>query len=442
MPYRHFALTFAIAAASTLTPLSPSAAQQEDDPTSPPKQASQARLTPLADPPDWSSLAPYQNTISMEQFQAALDRFYAPNESYFSTIHVTPDNAQISRQSGGDDSDPFLLSFAPPSSPRTAPPRPWRPASALPPLAGRAALSDLHIAIDPGHIGGNYAKMEERWFQIGDSPPVAEGDLVLQIAQLLRPRLEALGAKVSLVRDRNEPIESRRPQDFVSDARIFLRQQGVPDPVESYAGLDRDQWPLTIQWQAERFFYRTAEIRARARKINNELKPDIVLALHLNAAEWGDPSRPSLVDENHLHILINGAYSAGELSYDDIRLEMLHRLLQGVHDEELAIAESLAPAMARATRLPPFDYTSNNAHRVGEDPYVWARNLLANRLYMCPVLYLEPYVMNNEDVHQRLALGHYLGRTRVGATLRSSLFEDYIDGVVEGLESYYSAARR
>ena len=43
--------------------------------------------------------------------------------------------------------------------------------------------------------------MEERWFQVGDTKPVQEGDLTLQVARLLAPRLRELGAKVSFVRN-------------------------------------------------------------------------------------------------------------------------------------------------------------------------------------------------------------------------------------------------
>ena len=32
----------------------------------------------------------------------------------------------------------------------------------------------MKIAIDPGHLGGEWARMEERWYVIGDSKPVAD----------------------------------------------------------------------------------------------------------------------------------------------------------------------------------------------------------------------------------------------------------------------------
>ena len=51
--------------------------------------------------------------------------------------------------------------------------------------------------------------------------------------------------------------------------------------------------------------------------------------------------------------------------------------------------------MAKETGFPPDQYTRDNVARVGKSGYVYARNLVATRLYQCPVVYFEPYVMNN-----------------------------------------------
>ena len=73
-----------------------------------------------------------------------------------------------------------------------------------------------------------------------------------------------------------------------------------------------------------------------------------------------------------------------EIGRDDVRFEMLLRLLERTGPEELAAAEPVAAALAAATGLPPFQYTGPNALHVGANPAVWARNLLANRFYGCP----------------------------------------------------------
>ena len=83
-------------------------------------------------------------------------------------------------------------------------------------------------------------------------------------------------------------------------------------------------------------------------------------------------------------------------------------------------------------------YNTSNAKLLQSDePYIYARNLLANRIYHCPVLFLEPYVMNNKEFYDRVALGEYEGLKIINGMKRKSLLNEYSDGVVEGLKKYY-----
>jgi hypothetical protein len=175
--------------------------------------------------------------------------------------------------------------------------------------------------------------------------------------------------------------------------------------------------------------------------VNKQLRPDLVLCLHFNAEAWGDPLHPEFVPRNHLHVLVNGCYSAGELRLDDQRFEMLLQLLSRASPEEVAIADEVATALAGASKLPPYEYTTGNAVHASSNPYVWARNLLANRLYHAPVVFLEPYVMNSEVVWERVQAGDYEGEQMIGGEMRRSIFREYADAVVEGLRIYYSKAR-
>jgi hypothetical protein len=98
--------------------------------------------------------------------------------------------------------------------------------------------------------------------------------------------------------------------------------------------------------------------------------------------------------------------------------------------------------MARVTGLPPYQYSSPNAKSVGISGYVWARNLLANRLYECPVIYIEPYVMNSQDFFARIQAGEYAGLRNFGGVMRPNIFEEYAQGVVDGLADYFRTTRR
>jgi hypothetical protein len=121
---------------------------------------------------------------------------------------------------------------------------------------------------------------------------------------------------------------------------------------------------------------------------------------------------------------------------------MIHRLLSRTHEEELPLGEQFARTMAQRTQLPRYDYTTDNVTRVGETGYVYARNLIATRLYHAPVIYFEPYVMNSDEVFWRIQEGDYEGIRNVNGTDRSSIFREYADSVVAGLLEYHRAARK
>ena len=358
--------------------------------------------------PDWPSLNTYQETITRADFERLLTTVFTAGNGWQTTIEFDDHEARI--QTGDATAPVFRLRFASPEKIATAPHR-WRSAADLPAAPPDQPLSGLKIAIDPGHIGGEWAKIEERWFVIGNEKPVCEGDMTLHVAQLLKPRLEALGASVSLVRDKAEPVTAVRP---TSSEKL-----------------------------AERLFYRTAEIHARADVVNQTLRPDLVLCLHFNAEAWGDPNAPTLIDRNHLHLVLNGAYTDDEVQLADQRFALLQKLLQRTHEEEVRVGSSVAATFAQISGLPPYTYPADaqNVRPVAHNPYLWVRNLLANRLYDCPVIFMEPYVMNSNTDYARIQAGDYEGLRDIAGKPRPSIFREYADALAAGLAQHAAAAR-
>jgi hypothetical protein len=398
-----------------------------------------AQTTPLGSPPDWNSLTTYARALSDADFTAALKSIYLEPTHYPTPWIIGPDGIKI--QTGDPVNPTVTVPFASRIQAKTSPPRFWSRASELPPLADRPPLSDIHIAIDPGHIGGSYGVMEERHLSFKPGEAIQEGDLTLLTARILAARLKTLGAYVTLVRDQPNPVTKTKPSDHRLTAIEILKQSGFPNPIDSYQGIQGEAKLLTIQWQSEKFFYRVAEIHARADRVNQEIKPDLVLCLHFNAESWGDATAPQYSPVNHAHLLVNGCYSPAELANHDTRFEMFTRLFSRIHEEEIPLAKALATSLAASTGLPPYTYTTPNALPVPDSPYLFARNLLANRLYRCPVIFFEPYVMNHKQTYQRLLLGHWIGRTLIDDSLQSSPIEDYVQGIVNGLLTYYKANR-
>jgi N-acetylmuramoyl-L-alanine amidase len=372
-----------------------------------------AKLTDLADPPDWSRLDSFQKSISKQEFLRQLNEVYCPRKSWWSPwIEIEENRARIRKKAGSDDW--YDLQFLESNETSNF-------------SLSRFQLSGSKILIDPGHIGGDFSEMEGRHFAIGDDEPVKEGDLALLVALKLKSELQKKGAIVSLSRKQNKPVSQKRPQDFKELAQTWFSR------MEWLQKLSEEERSKRIQKRQELYFYRVSEIMVRS-EIIRKSQPDLVLCIHLNAAPWPDPDNKSLVTRNDYHVLVNGCYMGGEVAYDNQRFEMIWRLVNRWAGKERLIAEHMSQAFAQETGLPAFAYKGPNALKIGEVEGVWARNLLANRIYEAPVVFLEPYIANSEEVYQRIQMVDSVDEEINKNQKGRSIVKEYVDAVLLGLE--------
>ena len=136
---------------------------------------------------------------------------------------------------------------------------------------------------------------------------------------------------------------------------------------------------------------------------------------------------------------MHGALTRSEIAHDDERYEMLVKILQRSHGEEKILGMYMAHSLSLSTKLPAYEYSpgTSQARRIDGVPGLWARNLLANRLYQCPVIFLEPYVMNNKEVHDRVQLGDFEGTKLINGEEKKSIYREYADAVILALREYY-----
>ena len=336
-----------------------------------------SHLADLGEEPDWLLLDAYQYTMHKEEFQRQLTEVFTVGE-YWQEWFRFEDEHVVIRTHASDADREYRLAFKN-EVVEHQPEAYWRGRGALTERSENSPLLGLKIAIDPGHIGGNYAELEQRRFILTEGAlPVQEGNMTLTVASLLIEQLEALGASVTLVRTENEPVNPFRVEDYLGYAQSKLEHKK--------AALTE----VTLQREAAKLFYRNGEIRARALLVNEQIQPDLVLCLHFNAGPQADPENPSLLEEEHFHMILNGAYTKGEVAHDDERFKMVLKMVQGVHREEVGLAAAAAVSFAAEAELPPYQYAANSSRavNVAGNPYLWARNLLANRLYDCPCGFL------------------------------------------------------
>jgi N-acetylmuramoyl-L-alanine amidase len=406
-------------------------------------------LSPLAPKPDWTGLAAYQKTITREEFTLLINNVYSIDGAFWNYADIDDQRAIIFSDTA-KKVPLFTLHFA--ASESACAPLPYVYKTYATSHDPARPLKGIRIALDPGHIGGDWAKLEARYFKLGDDPPVEEAKLNLITCEDLADRLQADGAEIIWAKHDYEPVTPLRPDDLHREAIAAL---ALPDHASSahsgytpsfLFGLPLFHSPRAgsqarteerIDNEAALLFYRVAEIRARGDVVNQK-HPDLTICVHYNADDWGDPNHPTLTARSRLVIFINGAYEKSELVYDDYKYDLLRKLLDRTAAQEERGCALVGQAMLDRLKYPPEDYPGTYfAHHVTDVPSVYARDLLANRIYHGPVIYCEGPYMNARDAYYRIIAGDYLGVRVIQGESVPSIYREYAAAVEKGVLEYF-----
>lgn len=394
----------------------------------------------------WRQLDRLQGTVSRGEFLSAVQRVYSPSGAFLEYVEIDAGGATVysdkehtrrlwrlefSDAPGRDMPyrfDPELVKEFEPEEKRVA--------SFEKPLEG------LTICLDPGHIGGDWANIEERYFRIRKDPPVKEGELNLTVCELLAPMLEEAGARVVWTKRDFQPVTHKRPFMLMEEGIELFRHHHA-DRIEEFLKSSRKHDKLVNQsmWRAEFIFYRAYEIAARAQKVNR-LRPDFTVCVHFNAAPWRG-RRPYLSSrtKSKTVVFVHGAYMDEELESDEHKFHLMRKLLEKSSEREVALGTSVAEQLRLFWGWPPENYQgSGYAHRVNGHPYVWARNLMANRMFDGPTVFIEGPYMNDPRVYPRLQAGDYEGLREIRGLPQRSVFREFAEIIAEGIILHYRGA--
>jgi len=288
------------------------------------------------------------------------------------------------------------------------------------------------IALDPGHWGGAWSRIEKRHWSRDGGPVVREGDLAWATARLLERDLAAAGMEVRLLR--GPPPVAAFPAgadprfDLGHEAGLWLAEQPGTDP-PWLAPL----WSVRLWQQARRFardntfeLHNRHDLRRRAAAAA-EMAPDVTLSLHYDF---------TTSDTNGVLVFVPGSYMPDELVTASQRFWALRRVVDGTVDENHRLARAMADALMRRFELPAL-----YAEQVGETATDWlpvdrqrgvyARNLAISRRTPGVVLLLEGPCVNEAREYRRL-LGTEI---EVDGRRYPARVRQYADGVLEALRA-------
>lgn len=257
--------------------------------------------------------------------------------------------------------------------------------------APKKSLANCKIAIDPGHFGGGYSHLEQRFVEICHDKNIItfnEGNLTFLTALYLKELLEKEGAEVFLTRTKK--AEGALSQNF------FQFLQTHPD-------LWSTQKTLT---QLFRGVYNGVDLYARAEKINT-FKPDVTVIIHYNAHDSEGEKYTSTTDKNYNMVFIPGSFGEGELKEKKARYEFLRLLVTSDFSLSKQFSKIVLKKFNEHLQIP--SVTPSDGARYLEtasievEKGVYARNLALTRLIHGPLCYGESLVQNNLEEALRLS---------------------------------------
>ncbi len=291
-------------------------------------------------------------------------------------------------------------------------------------MATKESLSAVRIAIDPGHFGGRFCRLEERYIDI---PPGLGRETSLQFDEGTLSYLTAIHLKDLLEKE---------------GAIVFLTRKSIG---EGALSLDFFDWLKENPqiWKPEttlqKLFkqYNQLDLYARCAKIN-AFCPDLTIVIHFNAQPGRDglSSNSSVSPTNFNMVFVPGAFSASELMDPENRYEFMRLLVTEDLYHSLDLSRSILAKLIENLHIPAV--TSQDGARYLDivclkiEEGIYSRNLTLTRLIHSPVCYVEALVQNNIDESLNLSRQDDV----IGGIPCSSRIKEAAQGCYEGIQNY------
>lgn len=352
---------------------------------------------------DFSDFDSYQKKLKFDDVQKKIDTFLKKDPGIEAYYKITPNSLTLYNKNQAVD---YILEFEDQT-----------------PLQEKGQKQDLRgmkIALDPGHFGGIYAGLEERFISIG-KVHFDEGTLTFLTALHLKQLLEQEGAIVFLTKENIG--EGAYPEGFF-DWLKHNPQVWLTKPLNKIFRLD----------------YNPLDLRARAEKIN-QFGPDLTLIIHYNShhAEGDLPSNHFTTASNYNLVFIPGAFCKDELADLDARYEFLRLICTSDLQNSLDLSHHVLAKFSEILKVPVVE-ASDDIRYLGKcclklEEGVYARNLALTRLVHGPLCYGETLIQNNAQEYKILGKKNF----QINGIPCSIRIKEVAEAYFEGIKAYLSS---
>lgn len=311
---------------------------------------------------NFEDFEPYQERFTHEDVQRKIERFLQKSPHIKKNYELTTQELRI-----GDIEEQkydYILKLSKVSTPR-------------PRL--KKTLKGSKIAIDPGHLGGHFARLEHRFVHIKQQDKTIsfdEGTLTYLTALKLKSLLEQEGAIVFLTR---------------SGISQGCMKETFFEWLEKHPELWKETDSLS---QLFRRHYNREDMAARIAAINN-FRPDLTLIIHYNASN----SNSVTTQANYNMAFIPGAFNKGDLDQAEGRYEFLRLIVTQDLEESLSLSKHITKQFVQKLKVPLIADSQKDPYEptlcIKQADGIYSRNLFLTRHIHGPLCYGETLIQNN-----------------------------------------------
>lgn len=311
-------------------------------------------------------------------------------------------------------------------------------------------LQGMRIAIDPGHMGGEWADITGKYIE-NNGHRLSEGELAGKTAELLAATLRQLGAEVLITRTGANPVTSVAYDDIDIQAhgREALRaatgtswfQELLTTPGDDAALIRAFERNFHVKdmfaSHKRRHYFTSSDLDARAKKIR-DFGADITLSLHFDAVV---PLPLSPVTDHAINtsapsrtkIYVPGGFMKGELSTREDRAYFARHLLEkDSWQESVDLGTSIVHSISNELGIPLQTGHGSNASKIENG--VFARNLgLLRKVPDTAFVFVEALFYNRPDEFAALSRADNARIKQLAAAIANGIVANTQKGRAAGM---------